>query len=197
MLIPVFGKSLHDGNQLTYFMDIKKIINKYYKAGTKLYDIYMSHVTDVTNKSLSIAQNHPELAVDIRFIEEAGMLHDVGIFLTRAPHIACEGSYPYICHGYLGRELLTEEGYPRHGLVCERHTGTGLSLETIINRKLPIPRRDMRPQSLEEKIICFADKFFSKSQLGKEKPIKKVRQSLANHGPHQIEVFDEWCELFL
>lgn len=190
-------QSCHYGNLAADFMDTQAIIDKYYKAGTKLYDIYMSHVTDVTNKSLSIVRNHPELAVDIRFIEEAGMLHDIGVFMTKARHIACEGSYPYICHGYLGRELLTKEGYPKHGLVCERHTGTGLSLETIINRKLPVPRRDMRPQSLEEKIICFADKFFSKSQLGKEKSLKKVRQSLANHGSHQVEVFDEWCELFL
>lgn len=178
-------------------MDIQTIIDKYYTKGTKLYDIYMSHVTDVTNKALCIVKKHPELAVDIRFIEEAGMLHDIGIFKTDAPHIACEGQLPYICHGYLGRELLTLEGYPKHGLVCERHTGTGLSLETIINRKLPVPHRDMRPQSLEEKIICFADKFYSKSQLGKEKSVKKVRQGLSKHGWHQVEIFDEWCELFL
>ena len=55
----------------------------------------------------------------------------------------------------------------------------------------------MRPQSLEEKIICFADKFYSKSQLGKEKSVKRIRQSLKAHGWHQVEIFDEWCELFL
>lgn len=178
-------------------MDIQALINKYYKEGTRIYNIYMSHVTDVTNKALSIAQKHPELAVDTRFIEEAGMLHDIGVFLTDAPHIACKGTYPYICHGYLGRELLISEGYPKHALVCERHTGTGLSLETIIKRKLPIPHRDMQPQSLEEKVICFADKFFSKSHLGKEKTVKKIRQGLRRHGWHQVEVFDEWCKLFL
>jgi uncharacterized protein len=178
-------------------MNPQTIIDKYYKAGTHLHTIYMSHAEDVTAKSLAIVRKHPELAVDVRFVEEAGMLHDIGIFLTKAPRIACEGAFPYICHGYLGRELLTQEGYPRHGLVCERHTGTGLSLETIINRKLPVPHRDMRPQSMEEKIICFADKFFSKSQPGKEKPLKKIRQSLADHGWHQVEVFDEWCEFFL
>jgi uncharacterized protein len=178
-------------------MDPKTIIEKYYKERTKLYDIYMSHVTDVTTKALSIAHKHPELAVDLKFLEEAGMLHDIAIFKTKAPHIACEGTLPYICHGYLGRELLTLEGYPKHGKVCERHTGTGLSLETIINRKLPVPHRDMRPETLEEKIICFADKFFSKSQLGREKPLKKVRQGLSRHGWHQVELFDEWCEIFL
>lgn len=173
------------------------LIEKYYKKGTKLYDIYLSHVTDVTRKALDIAQRHPELAVDIRFIEEAGMLHDIGIFKTDAPHIACRGDMPYICHGYLGCELLTTEGFPKQGLVCERHTGTGLSLDAILSRKLPVPHRDMRPKSLEEKIICFADKFYSKSQLGKEKPVKKIRQSLGRHGSHQVEIFDEWCELFL
>jgi uncharacterized protein len=178
-------------------MDVQAIIDKYYIRGTRLYDIFMSHATDVTNKALSIVQNHPELAVDTLFIEEAAMLHDIGIYLTRAPHIGCKGSYPYICHGYLGQELLTAEGYPKHGLVCERHTGTGLSLESIIKRKLPIPHRDMRPQSLEEQIICFADKFYSKSSPGKEKSIKKIRLGLKRHGWHQVKVFDGWCELFL
>lgn len=178
-------------------MDPYTIIDKYYTKGTKLYDIYISHVTDVTNKALSIAQNHPELAIDLHFLTEASMLHDIGIFLTKAPHIACKGKHPYICHGYLGQELLTREGYPKHGLVCERHTGTGLSIQTIVKRKLPIPHRDMRPQSLEEKIICFADKFYSKSKLGKEKPVKKIRTGLGKHGKDQITQFDAWCDMFL
>ncbi len=178
-------------------MDTQAIIEKYYTKGTKLYDVYMSHATDVTQKALSIAHKHPELAVDTQFLEEAAMLHDIGIFMTRAPHIHCRGDYPYICHGYLGSDLLKSEGLAKHALVCERHTGTGLSLKVILKRKLPIPHRDMRPQSLEEKIICFADKFFSKSKLGKEKPVKKIRKRLGKHGKHQIEQFDEWCEMFL
>lgn len=178
-------------------MDPQLIIDKYYKKGTKLYNIYMSHVTDVTNKALSITHKHPELAVDVNFIEEASMLHDIGIFKTHAPRIGCYGEYPYICHGYLGNELLTNEGYPKHALVCERHTGTGITLQMIIEKNLPLPHRDMVPVSMEEKIICFADKFYSKSHLGKEKSIKKIRRSLAKHGKQQVAIFDEWCELFL
>lgn len=178
-------------------MDPHSIIDKYYTKGTKLYDIYISHVTDVTNKALKIARKHPELAIDLKFLEEAAMLHDIGIYLTRAPHIHCKGEHPYICHGYLGSELLTSEGLPKHALVCERHTGTGLSLEKIVRKKLPIPHRDMTPQSMEEKIICFADKFFSKSKLGREKSVKKIRRNLGKHGKHQIEQFDEWSEMFL
>ena len=178
-------------------MDVRAIINKYYIPGTKLYDVYMSHAEDVKNKALRIAQKHPELAVDVRFIEEAAMLHDIGIFQTHAPRLGCEGMMPYICHGYLGRELLTAEGFPKHGLVCERHTGVGLRLEEILNRELPVPHRDMRPVSLEEKIVCFADKFYSKSQLGREKTVKKIRSGLKKHGEYAVGVFDEWCEMFL
>lgn len=173
------------------------IIHKYYKPGTKVYDIYISHVTDVTNKALKIAQKHPELAIDVKFIEEAGMLHDIGIFKTKAPRIGCRGNYPYICHGYLGHDLLVEEGFPKHALVCERHTGTGLSLKTIKKRKLPVPHRDMRPVSLEEQIICFADKFYSKSKLGIKKPLTKIRRSIKNHSSHDVKIFDKWCEMFL
>ncbi len=178
-------------------MNVNEIIERYYTKGTRLYDIYMSHVTDVTEKALQIAQKHPELAIDVKFIKEAGMLHDIGIYLTNAPKIQCFGDMPYICHGYLGSELLAKEGFPKHGLVCERHTGTGLSLQNIIDKKLPIPQRDMRPQSLEEQIICFADKFYSKSKLGQKKSIKKIRQNLKRHDTHQVSIFDRWCDMFL
>lgn len=178
-------------------MDINAIIDKYYTKGTKLYDIYMSHATDVTRKALKIAKKHPELAINTQFLEEASMLHDIGIFMTRAPHIYCKGKHPYIAHGYLGRKLLISEGFPKHGLVCERHTGTGLTIETIIKRKLPIPQRDMRPQSIEEQIICFADKFYSKSKPGRKKSVKKIRRNLGKHGKHQVKQFDKWCEMFL
>ena len=80
--------------------------------------------------------------------------------------------YPYICHGYLGAELVRKEGFPKHALVCERHTGAGLSLQNIIQQDLPVPHREMTPVSLEEQIICFADKF-SKSKLDHEKELKK------------------------
>ena len=92
---------------------------------------------------------------------------------------------------------MREEGFPRHALVCERHTGTGISLKMIEEQNLPLPHRDMQPVSLEEQIICFADKFFSKTNLGKEKEIDKVHKSLAKYGEETVSRFDEWCKRFL
>ena len=173
------------------------IINKYYPENNDLRKILISHSVAVADKALSIAQIHPEMNLDKIFIYEAAILHDIGIFKTNAPEIYCFGELPYICHGYLGSDILKAENLPFHALVCERHTGTGLSKEYIIASNLPLPPRDMMPISLEEQLICFADKFFSKTHPDKEKTIDKVRTKLAKYGMDRVGKFDEWCEMFI
>ena len=152
-------------------MNALAIINKYYSEENELKHILLTHSRSVADKALQIAVKHPELHLDTGFLEEAALLHDIGIFMTDASGIQCFGTHPYICHGYLGSELLMKEGYPRHALVCERHTGAGMSLQSIIEQDLPIPHRDMIPVSMEEQVICFADKFFSKTHLDREKSV--------------------------
>lgn len=178
-------------------MDPIKIIEKYYPVESEAYRILVDHSRSVADKALAIARMHPEMDLDLTFIEEAAMLHDIGIFRCNAPSIDCHGEADYICHGFLGAELMRAEGYPQHALVCERHTGTGLSLEMIELMKWPIPHRDMLPVSLEEQLICFADKFFSKTKLGKEKSIDKIRISLSRYGSDTAARFSAWCKLFL
>lgn len=174
-----------------------KLIDKYYPEDNGLKNILLVHSAAVAQKSLWIADCHPELSLDREFLSEAAMLHDIGIFLTDADGIGCFGEKPYICHGYLGADLVRAEGYPRHALVCERHTGAGLSLEEIVAQGLPVPHREMVPISLEEQIICFADKFYSKTHLDKEKSVDKARKSLERYGTAGLRRFDHWCELFL
>ena len=178
-------------------MDAFSIIDKYYPEDNQLKGILLIHSKSVADKALAIAKNHPELQVDTVFLEEAALLHDLGIFLTDAPKIECMGKFPYICHGYLGADILRKEGYPRHALVCERHTGAGLSLAEIENQLLPIPHRDMLPISMEEQIVCFADKVFSKSKLNQEKSVDKALKSVAKFGDEGAERFLNWCRLFL
>ncbi len=173
------------------------IIKKYYEEGSSLYNILLNHSSDVTQKALDIAESHPELNIDIQFVYEAGMMHDIGIFMTHAPTIDCFGQYPYMAHGYLGSELLQREGFPIHALVCERHTGAGLHLSEIIAQDLPMPHREMMPISIEEQLICFADCFFSKTHLGEEKSVETVKRKLAKFGNRSVNQFSEWCELFL
>ena len=159
-------------------MDYQAIIDKYYPEENELRRILMIHSRSVADKALAIAEAHPELPIDKQFVEEAAMLHDIGIFRTNAPSIYCFGAEPYICHGTIGAQLMREEGFPQHALVCERHTGSGLSLLEIERQNLPVPHHDMLPLSLEEKLICYADKFFSKTHLEREKTVEQARNSL-------------------
>ena len=68
----------------------------------------------------------------------------------------------------------------------------------IEERNLPVPHRDMRSVSIGRiELICFADKFFSKTKLTKEKPADKIKQSLSKYGNETVEQFEHWCKLFL
>ena len=116
-----------------------------------------------------------------------------------APELHCDGTEPYLCHGILGRRLLEEEGLPLHALVCERHTGAGITPEEVREGGLPLPERDYLPVSLEEKIICVADKFYSKKpvKLWEEKKPRAIARTMDRWGPRVRERWDELAAAFL
>lgn len=169
--------------------DYEKIIDRYYGKTGRLREILTTHSRLVADKALLCARRRG-LDIDLRFVEEAAMLHDIGVFRCNAPDICCEGDLPYICHGIEGSEILAAEGLPDHALVCERHTGAGLTVDDIIRQKLPLPLRDMTPLTPEERIICYADKFYSKSgDITEEKPLDRVIRSMARHGEDTLARF--------
>ena len=177
-------------------MNYQAIIDKYYPEDNALRHILINHSQSVAQKALQIVSSHPELQLDAQFVEEAAMLHDLGIFRTDAPGIQCFGSEPYICHGRLGAEILRKEGYERHARVCERHTGAGITCKEIIAQGLPLPHQNFLPETLEEKVICYADKFFSKTHLDQEKSLEKAEKSLAKFGEEGVLRFREWERMF-
>ena len=81
-------------------------------------------------------------------------------------------------------------------MVCERHTGMGLTLEWIIESNLPVPHRDMMPVSIEEQIICYADKFYSKTKFDNEQSVEKIFSKLSKYDENQARKFIEWNERF-
>lgn len=177
-------------------IDWKEIIDRHYAGNEALHHILCVHSRSVAQKALQIAAKHPELGLDTQFLEEAAMLHDIGIIKTDAPGIECFGTEPYIRHGLLGGEMLRSEGLPRHARVCERHTGAGLSEKEIVAQNLPLPHEDFLPETLEEQVVCYADKFFSKSHLDIEKPLAKVEKSIAKFGDEGLQRFKRWQKMF-
>lgn len=160
--------------------------------------ILMTHGTVVAGKALAACAAVNADSDTRRLVIEAAYLHDIGVCKVAAPEIGCHGQEPYIRHGLLGREILEAAGLPLHALICERHTGVGLTVQDITSQHLPLPQRDMTPETLAERIICYADLFFSKNpdRLEKEKTVDKVRKNLSKFGPDKVAIFDTWQREF-
>ena len=163
-------------------MDYLALIDKYYPEDNALKRLLLHHSRQVADRCLDIVRKHRELPVDTQFLEEAAMLHDIGIFRCNAPSILCEGTEPYIKHGPIGAEILRCEGFPRHARVAERHTGTGLP--------------GYEPETLEEEIVCYADKFYSKSNPDHVRTVLETAQSLEKFGQEGVDKFLAWSRRF-
>ena len=170
------------------------LLHKHFSSSPDAVDIVVEHSSMVAEKALHIARSLP-VAVDLAFVEQAALLHDIGACRTNAPFIGCLGPLPYLCHGIAGREILESQGLLLHAMVCERHIGVGLTKEDILRQNLPLPHRDMVPLTLEERIVSFADLFYSKTpgKLTMEKSVREIRTGLSRFGGNKVELFDLMC----
>lgn len=173
-----------------------QIIDKYYPEDNALRHILITHSTLVMQRAVRICDTHPKLGINRQFVIEVAMLHDIGIFRCNAPSIYCMGDAPYICHGYIGAQLMRTEGFPKHARVCERHTGAGLTRRDIVSQHLPLPEQDFLPETIEEKLICYADKFYSKTHPEHEKSYEEAIRSLQKFGEEGVLRFMEWKKIF-
>lgn len=202
-------------------MNYLDIIHHFYPEDTPLRRLLLLHSECVRDKALQILEGSgfrfqvsgfrvqgSNLNLDL--IIAGSMLHDIGICATYAPGILCEGTEPYICHGTIGarmlRQLVAEGSFSAEDAVmleacariCERHTGAGLTRQDILSQGLPIePAVDLLPETLEEQLVCLADKFFSKSGDPRiEKSLEHVRRSMMKFGADSLTRFDALCSTF-
>jgi uncharacterized protein len=160
--------------------------------------LLLAHSEAVAMYALKVADRVRDLNPDFIFIEEAALLHDIGVARTHAPGIGCEGTEPYMAHGLIGAKLLRKMGYPRHGDVCERHIGVGLTGADILRQQFPLPPVDIVPRTLEEQIIAYVDNFFSKGCPTPDTPrsFDSVRKKISTFGEQSLSTFDDWVIRF-
>ena len=178
----------------------QELIDSFYgTADSELKTLLLEHSRAVADKALRVCDAHPEFHLDRDFVEAAAMLHDIGIIRCNAPGIHCHGTEPYIRHGLMGAQMLKDS--PLLARVCQRHTGAGIRREEILAQQLPLPlpaddSEPYMPESMEEKLICYADKFFSKSTPDREKTFEQACRSLAKFGEEGVERFSDMHQLF-
>ena len=179
------------------------IILKFYPDDTPQRQMLLKHRRQVRDKALEILRSlPPENAengeLDPDTVAAGAMLHDIGICRCYAPGILCNGPEPYLAHGIIGAGMIRQldpelEVFAR---ICERHTGSGLTADEIRCQNLPIPEQDYLPETKCEKLICLADKFFSKSGDMKEKSISHIRKSMEKFGAGPMKRFDDLMKEF-
>ena len=188
----------HDADSATTMTpeEAEALLMRFYEPESELCRMLLKHSRSVADKAEAIrAARCPHL--DAGQVRAAALLHDIGIFLTDAPGIFCHGPEPYIRHGILGAALLREQGAPEWAArVAERHTGAGITAEDIVAQGLPLPVADIVPETELEKLVCYADKFFSKSGDMKEKTPEHILASIQKHFPESLPRFLELRDMF-
>ena len=181
---------------MTGFTDINWLYFKYYKDNPELRRIVLTHSEQVAKKALQIC-NVKKLPLSHHDVYCAAILHDIGVVKCNAPDIHAHGSLPYLQHGLAGKKILEDHGLHTFASVCSTHTGAGITKEDIRKNNLPLPEINLVPSTLLEKLICYADKFFSKSHdLKREKTLEEVKAQMERFGPDSLNRFMEMHRLF-
>lgn len=169
-----------------------EILEKY-SSSREVFEIVLGHSLEVLSKSIEI-MNKKKLydRIDFDLIISGSILHDIGTFEFLENKSA---NSEYIKHGIVGAEILRKEGLLKEAFIAERHTGAGLTAEEIVANGWSLPREDFLPVSLEEKIICYSDKFSSKTP-GKKDTLESVEREFEKYGESSLKRFLELKRMF-
>jgi len=107
------------------------------------------HSFRVTEKALEIADKINNAEIDRALIEIGALLHDIGRSKTHG-----------FQHALIGGKILKEKGFPSElARICETHILGGLDIEDA--KSVGLPEKNYLPETLEEKIVCLADKLIA------------------------------------
>lgn len=108
----------------------------------------INHCIAVTALALKIAAKLQDRAieVDLALVEAGALLHDLGRSKTHG-----------VDHGLVGAEIAQSLGLPQPVIdIMKRHVGAGITDEEATWLKWPAG--NYMPTTLEEKVVCYADK---------------------------------------
>ena len=116
--------------------------------GTGCSSAVIQHCKAVSNLAVKIARKikKKRANVDVKLVKIGGLLHDIGRAETHD-----------INHGVIGANIARSFNLPIPIVrIVERHVLAGILAHEAV--KLGLPNRDFIPETLEEKIVSYADK---------------------------------------
>lgn len=130
------------------------------------------HCTVVAERALKIGKC---MSANLKLIEAGALLHDIGRSKTHGIRHAVEGA----------RIAIELNLSPELVRIIECHMGGGITKDE--SAKLGLPPKDYIPETLEEKIVCIADKLvddFKKGKISDE--VEKLRKKNLNIAAERV-----------
>ena len=128
----------------------------------------INHCLAVTKLALEIAGKLQQkgLKIDIQLIEAGALLHDLGRSKSHT-----------VNHAVVGAQIAISLGLPEALVnIVKRHVGAGITAEEA--QWLGWPKDIYFPQTLEEKIVSYADKRIDQSKtIPIEKEIERLQRA--------------------
>ncbi len=143
----------------------------------RAFNLIAGHCVVVALLTQDLCRTAPDAALlDSRLAVLGALIHDIGTYqildndgskddeITPDQITSLTFHSNYIQHGFLGYELLLDAGADESvAQFARNHTGVGLTAQAVREQKLDLPEGDYSPQTSEQKIVMYADKFHSKS----------------------------------
>jgi uncharacterized protein (TIGR00295 family) len=117
--------------------------------------VIVEHCRTVEKVALALAEEFARRGhrVDLNAVAAGALLHDIGRSRVQT-----------VRHGVEGAEMVEKEGVDRKVVeIVRRHVGAGIAPEEA--RQLGLPDYDFIPGTLEERIVCFADKMVDRNRV--------------------------------
>ena len=107
------------------------------------------HSEKVAEKAIELTKKIRKVKVNMNLIEIGAILHDIGRAKTHD-----------FKHALMGGKILRQRGLSdKLARICETHILGGLDKED--SKNVGLPEKDFLPLTIEEKIICLADKYIA------------------------------------
>jgi len=150
----------------------QKTLNLLIKAGCSRKVIEHCKAVATIATQIAKACKKKKLKVNIQLVEIGALLHDIGRSKTHS-----------VDHTVVGMEIAESLGLPDTVVsIIGRHVGGGISTDEA--KKLGWPVKNYLPQTLEEKIVTYADKLIEGlKKVPIEQTIKKLSWDLGETHP--------------
>jgi len=114
----------------------------------------IAHCKAVADLSVEIASKlkSKNFKVNPQLVESGALLHDIGRSKSHG-----------VDHGLIGAKIVESEGLPNEVAdIVKRHVGGGISSQEAM--RFGWPKDDYMPQTIEEKVVSYADKRIDKEK---------------------------------